>query len=215
LERPRGFAAPEVERACARAQQLCQQIGETDALFKTLNNLANFHHIHGDLRIEMELGRQLLTIGNQRSNASWLTAGHLFLGMAQLHAGRLHDARESLAALRVAAADLELTTEVAESFFGLHPRVMALQYSARSAWTLGEHTQARTLAVEGVRLATELGQPHTLAFANYLATHLEVLMGHPQAVVQRAADGIAFCTEHGLTAYRGWFRLLRGWVRTG
>jgi DNA-binding CsgD family transcriptional regulator len=207
-----GFAAPEVGQACARAQQLCQQIGETDALFKSLNHLANFHHIHGDLSIEMELAGQLLTIGNQRSNIMWLTAGHLFLAMAYLQAGRLHDARVSLATLREVAAGLELTSEVAESFFGLHPQVMAFQYSARAAWAVGEDTQAHAFAAEGVRLATELGHPHTLAFASYFAAHLEVLMGHPPAVAKLATKGMAFCAEHGLTAYQGWFRLLRGWA---
>jgi predicted ATPase len=207
-----GFAAPEVGQACARAQQLCQQIGETDALFKALNNLANFHHVHGDLSIEMELAGQLLTIGNQRSNTMWLTAGYLFLGMAQLQAGRLRDAHDSLATLREVTAALDLTTEVAESFFGLHPRVMALMYSARSAWTVGEDAQAHALAAEGVRLATELGHPHTSAFASYFATHLEVLLGNASAVVERATNAIAFCGKHGLTAYQGWFRLLRGWA---
>jgi DNA-binding CsgD family transcriptional regulator/predicted ATPase len=213
MVRTRGFAAPEVGRASTRARALCEEIGETDALFKALNHLANYHHLRGDLTVAAGLGAQLLRMGEQRSNVMWLTAGHLFLGMAELHAGRLHDAQASLAALREVAGELDLSSETAESFFGLHPLVMALLYSARSAWTLGEEGQARSAAAEGVRVATRLGHPHTLAFAVYLASHLEVLAGDAPGVLGRSEAAIALCDEHGLTAYRGFFRLLRGWAR--
>jgi DNA-binding CsgD family transcriptional regulator len=90
--------------------------------------------------------------------------------------------------------------------------VMALMYSARSQWTLGEEGQAHAFADEGVRLAVTLGHPHTLAFAWYFASHLQVLMGDAVGVLARSPAANALCQEHGLTAYQSWFRLLTGWA---
>ncbi|MDX6679710.1 MAG: hypothetical protein QOE31_3762 [Solirubrobacteraceae bacterium] len=208
----RGFAAAEVGLACARAHELAEEIGEPDARFTALTNLANFHQIRGDLSVAMELAGQLLAIGTQRADASWLTAGHLFLAMAQFQAGMLLDARETFATLRQAAATLDLSTQVAESFFGLHPLPMALLYSATFAWTVGEDAGAHAFAEEGVRVATELGHPHTLAFASYFVTHLQVLAGDAPGVLRSSARGIAFCDEHGLASYDDAFRFFRGWA---
>jgi DNA-binding CsgD family transcriptional regulator len=207
-----GFGAPEVARASGRARELCEDIGETDALFTALNNLANSHYMRGDLSVASELGRQLLAVGEQQSSVRWLTAGHLFLGMAQLQSGRALDARETLETLRRSAADLELSDEVAESFFGLHPMAMALMYSARCEWILGEEAPARAFADEGVRLAASLGHPHTLAFAWYFASHLQVLLGDAAGVLERSAAARELCEKHGLAAYENWFRLLEGWA---
>ena len=208
----RGYATPEVGQACARARELCRQIGETEGLFKALNNLCGFHHVHGDLSIAAEFAGQLLHIGAQRSSAGWLAVGHLFLGMAQLHTGQLADARASFAAEREAAARLELSIEAANGFFGPHPLPMGLVYSSRCAWVLGEQAAAQAFADEGVRLATPLGHPHTLVFAWYLATHLQVLSGDVPAVIAMSERAIAYCDEHGFTAYQGWFRIFRGWA---
>jgi predicted ATPase len=41
----KGFAAPEVEQAYARARVLCQQVGETPQLFPTLRGLCRFYGI--------------------------------------------------------------------------------------------------------------------------------------------------------------------------
>ncbi|MEA2217796.1 MAG: hypothetical protein QOJ35_422 [Solirubrobacteraceae bacterium] len=208
----RGFAAAEVGLACARARELAEEIEETDALFTALTNLANFHHVHGDLSVAMQMAGQLLAIGRRGAHARWLTAGQLFLGMAQFQAGRLLDARETFATLRTIAATLDLSVEVAESFFGLHPMPMALLYSARCAWTVGEEAEAHAFADEGVRVAAELAHPHTLAFAWYFASHLEVLVEDAPRVLESTARGIAFCDQHGLASYHSAFRFLRGWA---
>ncbi len=208
----RGYSTPEVGQACTRARQLCREIGETEGLFRALNSLSVFHHVRGDLSVTREFAGQLLAIGGQRSNRRWLTAGHLLLGMAQLHTGRLTEARDNLAAVREVGARLELSTQVAEEFFGPHPLPMSLVYSSRTTWALGDEVEAEALAEEGIRLATQLGHPHTLVFAWYLGTHLQILLGHAAVVQTWAERAITYCDTHSFTAYQGWFRIFRGWA---
>jgi DNA-binding CsgD family transcriptional regulator len=208
----RGYASPEVERSCARARWLCEQIGATDGLFKALNNLAGFHHVRGDFGVVAQLAGQLLTIGKQRSNAMWLTAGHLFLAISQLHTGELEAARDNFRSVRKLASTLPLSSQTAESFLGPHPMPMGLVYSSRAAWATGDVIEAVDLAGEGVRLATVLGHPHTLAFAWYFASHLQILLGNVPAVLAASERAITYCDEQGLTTYRCWFGLFRGWA---
>ncbi len=47
----KGWAAPEVESAFARARELCQQLQDPPQLMPVLWNLSFFHMIRGDLGI--------------------------------------------------------------------------------------------------------------------------------------------------------------------
>ena len=56
----KGYAAPEVEQAYARARELCQQVGETSQLFPVLLGLWAFYFVRAELQTARELGEQLL-----------------------------------------------------------------------------------------------------------------------------------------------------------
>ena len=61
----KGYAAPEVEQAYARARELCQQVGETPQLFPVLWGLWRFYLMRGELQTARELGEQLLSLAQQ------------------------------------------------------------------------------------------------------------------------------------------------------
>ena len=56
----KGYAAPEVEQTYARAQVLCEQVGETHQFFPTLLGLLWFYQNRGALPQARELGEQLI-----------------------------------------------------------------------------------------------------------------------------------------------------------
>ncbi|MDX6537479.1 MAG: hypothetical protein QOD37_1820, partial [Gaiellales bacterium] len=207
-----GMAGPAVGRACARARELCEQIGESDDVYNALHNLFGFHVVRADLGVSAEFAGQLLVIGRQRSNATWLTTGHTLLGVAQTFAGRLAAARESFASARRAAAELELTVEVAEASRTVHPFVNALLHDARCAWLMGDHTAAHALADEAIGAAMRIGVPHGLAFAWYYTTHLHILAGDAVSALTSSERAITYCDEHGLAGLVQWLRVYRGWA---
>jgi hypothetical protein len=55
----KGFGVPEVGRAHARAQELCQQVGEAPQLFPVLFGLELFHSMRGNLKTALEIEAQL------------------------------------------------------------------------------------------------------------------------------------------------------------
>jgi predicted ATPase len=46
----KGYAAPEVERACSRARQLCRELGDLPQLFTVLGGLLSVYHNRGEFR---------------------------------------------------------------------------------------------------------------------------------------------------------------------
>ena len=77
----KGYAAPEVEHAYARARELCQQVGETPQLFPVLWGLWYFYLARAELQTARELGEQLLTPGPAASaDPALLLEAHHALG---------------------------------------------------------------------------------------------------------------------------------------
>src|SRR5206468_4918924 len=78
----RGFAAPEVGYAYARARELCQQIGETPQLFPVLYGLYRFYLLRAELHTARELGERLLTLAQPQQDSALLLSAHRALGDA-------------------------------------------------------------------------------------------------------------------------------------
>ena len=83
----KGYAAPEVGHAYARARELCQQVGETPQLFPVLRGLWNFYLIRRELRTARELAEQLLSLAQRAQDPALLQQAHSALAGALVHLG--------------------------------------------------------------------------------------------------------------------------------
>ena len=92
----KGYAAPEVERAYARAQELCQQLGETPQSFQVLRGLWVVHEMRAELRTARKLGEQLLALAQHLDDPDLLIEVHRALGNTLLWIGEFTHAREHL-----------------------------------------------------------------------------------------------------------------------
>src|SRR5207247_3305294 len=75
----RGYAAPEVEKAYARARELCRQC-ETPQLFPMLTGLRGFYYVRAELQTARELGEQLLRLARSVQHPPLLLWAHYALG---------------------------------------------------------------------------------------------------------------------------------------
>jgi len=86
-----GWAVPEAGRAYARAQELCEKMGETPDLFPVLYGLVGFHFVRGDYKtavVHLEI---------VSSRLPDFADAHSLLAQAYEHLGRTDDARRELA----------------------------------------------------------------------------------------------------------------------
>jgi class 3 adenylate cyclase/tetratricopeptide (TPR) repeat protein len=76
----KGWSAPELGEAFARARELCQQIGETPHLFQALCGLWAYYDVRGEMEPTLELAKQLLSIAQSAEDAALLPAAHHAMG---------------------------------------------------------------------------------------------------------------------------------------
>ena len=84
----KGYAAPDVERTYARAQELCQRLGDTPQLFPVLRGLMLYYQNRRDLQTTSQLGKQLLRLAQAHPDPEHLLLAHLYAGASLVLAGR-------------------------------------------------------------------------------------------------------------------------------
>ena len=80
LTATKGFAAPEVGKVYLRAQELCEEVGETPELFPVLWGLFSFYVVRAEHKRAHELGEQLLRLAQSRQDPALLVEAHYALG---------------------------------------------------------------------------------------------------------------------------------------
>lgn len=207
----RGPADPDVGPACARARALAQEVGQTAELIATVAGLADFHFPRADFNIVLELGEQLLTIGDQHANTMALAVGHTCKGLALPYFDRLGEARASLATALPLARTIERSNRMAE-LFRVHPLVVTLTSAARFGCLAGDHEEATAAMEEAVEVARQLDHEYSLAFALYMASLLAVLNEDPAEAEEWAETTIAACATRGFRSLDTRARVLHGWA---
>jgi len=94
----KGYGAPEVEQAYARARELCQQVGDIPQRFQVLWGLWMFYLAHAAYQTTQELAEQLLTLAQREATPALLLEAHLAQGipcfwMAELAPAHAHIAQ--------------------------------------------------------------------------------------------------------------------------
>jgi class 3 adenylate cyclase/tetratricopeptide (TPR) repeat protein len=92
----KGYAATEAGNAYVRARELCEQVGQTEELFKVLWGMWIYHAVSGEHHTALELAEQLNNLAEKLSDSSYLVEVHLALGVSYLLVGELHSSREHL-----------------------------------------------------------------------------------------------------------------------
>lgn len=203
----KGWPAPEVGKAYSRAQDLCQQVGETAQLFPVLWGLWHFHAVRGEPQTARELGEQLLTLAQQHQEPAYFLAAHFMLGGALTNLGALEPALthwEQTFALYDPQQHHALTY-----LFGADPGVFSLAYASHTLWLRGYPEQALMRSRQALELAQNLSHPFSLALARCYAAMLHQFRREPRLVQQQAEAAMTLCSEQGFTYYLAWATLLR------
>jgi TOMM system kinase/cyclase fusion protein len=206
----KGFAAPEVGQVYARAQELCQQVGETPQVFATLYGLCYFHDIRAEFHRARQLAEQLLRMAQHHQDQSFLLLAHHVLSGPLFHVGELILCRTHLAQ-GMALYDAQQHHALAFRY-GIDPGVFFLSYAARPLWFLGFPDQARTSIREALTLARKLAHPFSLAFALHWAVTTHQLRREAPAAQEQAEVSMAFSREQGFALWVPGGTVLRGWA---
>ncbi len=203
----KGYAAPEVEKAYARARELCQQAGEAPELFRVLAGLWAFYFTRGELQTAREVAGQLLTLAERGPNPAFLLEAYHALGQTLCLLGEWASARAHLEegiALQDPPKRRLLTFP--------DTRMVCLSNVARALWFLGYPEQALKNNHQALALATELSHPLSIAIALFYGAWLHQLRREAQATRAIAERAVTLSTEQGFPFWAAAGTILRGWA---
>lgn len=159
-----GFT-PEVEKAYARALELCETVGEVPQIFPVMRGLAFFYILRGEYDRGIEMGKRMLEVAERQDDVEMRIAGHLVVGENLASAGDVTLGMEHLDRVIALFAQNQLTP--GRAGVGSSPGVVAHVISALFLWIIGFPDQARKRAKDGVELAQKLDHPFSLTYARY------------------------------------------------
>jgi len=205
-----GPASPAVARVYTRAQALCQQLGETPALFSVLRGLWISAAVGGQFHAAAALGRQLLALAQEAHNTGHRLEAHRTLATTLFYLGEF-TAASTHAQQGLALYDPQ-QHHVLAFHYGQDPGVVCLVYAAWLLWYQGYPEQALARSQEAVALARQLAHPHSLALALHAAATLHQFRGAARAAHECAEAALALATEHAFAFYQANSTVLQGWA---
>jgi predicted ATPase/DNA-binding winged helix-turn-helix (wHTH) protein len=214
----KGFAAPEVAHAYARAHALCQQVGETPQLFTVLLGLCTYYQERAELQTAHVLAEQLLQMAQRLQDPVCLLWAHNALGMTLKFMGQLVQARAHLEeSLTLSTLDRPLADG-----FVFDPGVDGRCALTELLYLLGYPDQALQRSQEALTLAHELAHPYSLAEALGRAARIHRLRGAQQAAQALEEASLALYREQGFAqgtaqemVWHGWDLVKQGEAEAG
>jgi predicted ATPase/DNA-binding SARP family transcriptional activator len=197
----KGAQSPEVERACSRARELCQQMGKTHQLCQVLGGLAVLHYVRAEHQTAREFGEEALSLAQQAKDPLLVALGHWYLGLVSFCSGEYLTARAHFSEV-ISFYEPHQHHHALIALRGVDAGLSALSYDACCLWCLGYPEQALKRSQEALSLARELDHPFSLAdvllFAGCLLSRMRL---DGQALKDNAEELTRLSKERGVT---GW-----------
>ena len=212
----KGYAAPEVLEAYARAELLCDRLGERAEIFPAIWGQWMFRYARGELGHARRLCARLLALAESSGDASLMLHAHHAMWPTLFMSGELIQARtHASAGLRL--YDPKVHRAMASSYGNHDVCACAYGFSAISLGLQGKNEDARAMIEAGMRVAMSLDDPFTLANTLFLTAAAAQLIGDVALATTTSDSSVRVSTEHGLAGIKTWSQGLTGWcaVRNG
>lgn len=207
----KGYTAPEVKAAYARARELARETGETPQLFPLLYGLSRFSYGRNASQSANELREQMLRLARSTQDPSLLLVTHMHMGGNLFFQGRFSQAHTH------ARQGLSLYDPRQHRtlifLYGDDPQVLCLCWAALALWYLGYPDQASDTIHQALRIARALAHPFGLAFALFWTAFLHQARGEVQKVQEQTNVLLALTQEHEIPQFAAMGAIVHGWAR--
>jgi serine/threonine protein kinase/predicted ATPase len=210
LQVVQGYAAPEAERAYARACELCEEVQESPPLFLVLWGLWMFYEVGSNLGKSREFAERLFALAQNAQDPAHLIQARMALAVSAFSRGDLATTREQTDQGVILYDSRRHSSHT--HVYGQDPGVTCRAFGAVALWLLGYPDQAVERSREAVTLGGNLGHPTTYALALYFATMLRQYCREVRAVRESAEAIAAIAREHGLSLWRANSLIMGGWA---
>jgi predicted ATPase len=206
----KGPTAHEVQHAYTRAQELCEQVGDSPQLFSVLMGLWRFNLTQSRHQAARELGERCFTLAQRMRAPALLHEAHMMLGSTMIFLGELTAAHANLSK-SIDLYDPEQFRSLVVSR-GIDSGVVNLSRIAFVLWKLGYPDQALAKSLEALTRARESSHAYSLSFALHYAIYLHQFRREAQRVREMADTAIALAREQGFVLWLSGSTILKGWA---
>ncbi len=207
----KGYDAPEVEEAFARARELWPRVDKVPYLFPILDSLVIFYFSRGRIRLAREMAEELLHLAEEAHDVEFLPAAHWTLGLVLLIAGEFSSTKFYVEeGVAFYATQLSLEANVPPGA-GLAVST-CLGDLSWALWFLGRPDEAKATSANSLDLISNSPDAFTHAFALFRAGYLHVYLRDPAAVRELAEQLTTFATERGFLYFVAMGMFLSGQV---
>ena len=204
----KGWAAPEVADAYARAQVLSERVGPNPQLFWVLWGMWAFYLVKGDQNKGLEFAQRMMRIATGETDAALVLEANFALGLSHYYMGDLAAAREHVEA--VVAGYVPERHHPNAFLTSQDVGVTARSVAAMVLWLRGETELGLARSRDAIELASELKHPFSKAYALGCAAWLDAYRRAPEPMAAHATATIELSTAQALGFWLVWGMIFAG-----
>lgn len=208
----RGFGAPEVLDAYARAETLCERLAERADIFPALWGQWLLRWGRSELEVAWRLCARLLAMAEKSTDAGLKLQAHHAAWATSFGRGELANVHAHAQA-GLALYDVKIHQAMASSYGNHDARTCGLYFSMLAHVLAGEDKRARTLVEEMLAVTRTLDDPFTLALALFFAAAAAQMLGDVALAAERAQASLQLAGEHDLALPKAWSMGVLGWCK--
>jgi predicted ATPase len=205
-----GQPAVETGRAYARARDLAERLGETQALFRALYGLISHHTSRAELVPGRETAATLLHRAYDQHDTAAQALGHRSMAVIAISAGEFVEARVELE--RALALYNPIKHRRLAFLYGQDPGPAVRAWLAWPLFAMGYPEQALLQHLEGIARAREMAHPNTIAQTLYCGCVVRQLSRDRFGVLELAEALVPLATEQRFPYWLAMATILRGWA---
>jgi class 3 adenylate cyclase/predicted ATPase len=207
----KGYGAPEMGAAYARARELWEQLGSPSEFLRIPFGQSRYHASSGELDLAQRLDEDLLRLSRQRKDSAGLVLSYNSTGRNLMLAGRFVLSRSHLEQVLELYDPISHGSLVHEA--GIYPHVNSQSDLGIILFCLGYPDQALATSNAGIAEARKLAHQPSLAHALAHCARLLSLVGNNTALEERADQLVALTTEQSFPQWRAHGAIYRGWIK--
>jgi class 3 adenylate cyclase/predicted ATPase len=207
----KGYGAPEMGDAYARARELWEQLGSPSEFLRIPFGQSRYHAACGELDLAQRLDEDLLRLSRQRGDSAGLVLTYNSSGRNLYLAGRFALSRSHLEEALALYDPISHRSLVHEA--GIYPHVNSMSPLGIVLFCLGYPDQALAASNAGIAEARKLAHQPSLAFSLAHCARLLSLIGDDAALDERTDQLVAVTTEQGFPQWRAQGAIYRGWLK--
>jgi predicted ATPase len=206
----RGFGAGKVLEVYARAEALCEGLGERADIFPALWGQWLFRWGRAEIDPAWRLCERLLAMADKSADAGLRLQAHHAAWATSFGRGELKEVHAHAQA-GLALYDPKIHPAMASSYGNHDARCCAGYFRALAFALAGERDSAGSMADGAIAFARELSDPFSLALSLYFASAAAQMLGDPALATQHAQASRRLAEEHDLALPKAWSTGVLGW----